>query len=63
MLSKTESPGVVNIETDVQRYNQTSSEFSLRNINGHAMLPDSTVYNHQTVTAETAQQLGIPVVL
>ena len=43
MLSKTESPGVANIETDVQRYNQTGSELRVRNINGRAMLPDSTV--------------------
>ena len=44
MLSKTESPGVANIETDVQRYNQTGSEFRARNINDSAMLPDWTVH-------------------
>ena len=43
MLSKTEFPGVTNIETDHQIYSQTGSEFRVCNINGHAMLPDSTV--------------------
>ena len=42
MLSKTESPGVLNIETCDQRYSQAGSEFTVRNINGRAMLPDST---------------------
>ena len=43
MLSKTESPGVTNIETDDQRYIQTGSELRVRNINGRAVLPDLTV--------------------
>ena len=43
MLRKTESPLVTNIETDYQRYNQTGSECRVRNINGCAMLPDSTI--------------------
>ena len=68
MLSKTESPGVANIETDVQRYNQTGSEFWVRNINGRAKLPDSTVIesphdktNKMTVRpAKTQISLDIP---
>ena len=44
MLSKTESPGVMNIETDYHRYSHTGSECRVRNINGRAMLPDSSVY-------------------
>ena len=43
MLSKTESPRVTNIETDYQRYNQTGSECRVCNMNGCAMLTDSTV--------------------
>ena len=42
MLSKTKSPGVANIEADDQRSSQTVSESRVRNINGHAMLPDLT---------------------
>ena len=42
-LSKRDSPGATNIETDVQQYNQKGSEFRVCNINGRAMLPDSTV--------------------
>ena len=41
---QTESAGVANIETDDQRYNQTGSEFGVRNIKGRVMLPDSTVF-------------------
>ena len=43
VLSKTESPGVTNIETDDQRYSQTGSECRVHNINGRTMLLDSTV--------------------
>ena len=46
LLTKTESPGVVNIETDDQKYSQTGSEFRVPSIhvNGCAMLPDWTVH-------------------
>ena len=43
MLFKTDSPGDANIETDDQRYSQTSCEFGVCNINGRAVLPGSTV--------------------
>ena len=43
MLSKTESTGVVIIENDDQRYSQIVSESRVRNINGRAMLRDSSV--------------------
>ena len=41
VLSKTESPVVINIETYDQRC--SSDRVRVRKINGHAMLPDSTV--------------------
>ena len=41
MLSKTESPGVSNIETDNQRNSQTGSDCRVHNIN--SLLLDSTV--------------------
>ena len=44
MLSKTESPGVTNIETYDQRYSLTGSECMVHNINGRTMLPVLTVY-------------------
>ena len=43
MLSKTESPGVSNIETYDQRYSQGGLECKVHNISGRAMLPDSAV--------------------
>ena len=45
VLSKTKSTGAMNIETDDKRYDQTVSESRVRNINGRAMLADSTVYD------------------
>ena len=43
MLSKMESPGVTNNKTDYHRYRQRGSECRVRNINGRAVLLDSTV--------------------
>ena len=43
--SKSEFPGVTNIETDYHRYSQTGSECRVRKINARAMLLDSTVRN------------------
>ena len=43
MLSNTVSSGVMNIKTDDQRYNKMVSESRVRNINGRAMLQDSSV--------------------
>ena len=37
-----ESAGVTNIESDYHRYSQTGTECRVRNINGRAMLLDST---------------------
>ena len=41
--AKTLYPGVPSIETYDQRYSQAGSESTVRNINGRAKLPDSTV--------------------
>ena len=57
MLSEMGSHGVTNIETDYHRYSQTGSECRVRNINGRAMLPDSTVNKLQnTITTSYDQQ-------
>ena len=50
-LSKTKFTGVVNIETDGQKYSQTVSGSRICNINGGAMLADSTVITFQKVQA------------
>ena len=43
-LNKTVSLGVMNTESDDQRYSTMVSESRVHNINGSAMLPDSTVH-------------------
>ena len=53
MLNKTESPGVANIETDVQRYSQTGSDFRVHIINGRGITtygngPKRTYENTET---------------
>ena len=43
VLSKTESPVVVNIESDDQRYSQAGCECRVHNINSRRILPRLTV--------------------
>ena len=59
MLSKMESPGVTNIETGDQRYSQTGSGCSVCNINGRAMLPDSTVIQLSQITIFVSENFRV----